>query len=695
VSAPRQRVLVALQTWDVAHLTRLLEHRPDLIAAADLEAVAHKAVQWVSLREAVEGLPALPRTVLEAVSVLPSGATAEDVAGLWSPPADAAVVAEAVEELRARCLLDPGAPDLRLMDQVDRLLPHPLGLGRPTAACHAHTPFTELQRLCQAVDLPAPRSKQAARDTLQQALSSTDVLGAELRELPPELLDVLEQADREGPVRKALGADPFARLLPDDPTVADVVLLGLLAVVDVGRVELPAEVGLALRWPAAVRAPLVPPVPAGHQVADAQLASATAESLRTLLRLVDAVAEHLDARPVPLLSSGAVGVKELRALAHGTAEPAAVVTVLQLLDGAGLVAPSRKDLRLSTVWTTWASADDADRWHQLVLAWWDSVSTPAPRAKSSRPLRAWQHLQLDTRARQARRQLLRLLADSDQGRSYDEQGWLALWHAAHPEERLRADSERGHVPAPDLRADVLTEATHLGLLVDGAASSLARAVAAGEQVRPVLQGLSAAGQTRVHAQADMTLVCTGIPARTMRLALDRIATVEGSGAATVWRVSEQSLARAFDLGDGPGEVEQVLQTYAEDVPQSMAYLVKDAHRRHGRARVGAASSYVVVEDDALLGDALGRKGPAAKALVALGVRRVAPGVAVSKGTVSALVEALRGVGVSAVADGPAGAAAAVTRAKRATARPRSRPPLQRVDDSSEAAAAAARRLLSS
>ena len=578
---------------------------------------------------------------------------------------------------------------------MDRLLPHPLGLGRPTSTCHAHTPFVELQRLCQAYAVPVPRSKQVARDELQQALAAPDVLGPSLRQLPPVLLDLLERADREGPVLRAPGADPFARLLPDEPTLVDAVLLGLLAVVEVGRVELPAEVGLALRWPAVVREPLVPPVPAGRPLAPDQLASATAESLRGLLALVDAVAERLDARPVPLLASGAVGVKELRALAQSAAEPPHVVTVLQLLDGARLVARSRKDLRLSTVWATWVAADDADRWEQLVLAWWDSAATPAPRPGSARPLRAWQHLQLDTRARDARRQLLRLLAGSAAARSYDERGWLARWHAAHPVQRLRADSERGHVLDPELRADVLAEATLLGLLVDGAASPLARALAAGEPVRPVLEGLSTAGQARVHAQADMTLVCTGVPARTMRLALDRIATVEGSGAATVWRVSEQSLSRAFDLGDGPEQVEQVLRTYADDVPQAMAYLVKDAHRRHGRARVGAAMSYVVVEDDALLTDALARKGAPAKALAALGVRRVAPGVAVSTGAVGALVAALREVGVSAVVDGPAAATAAVTRAKRATARPHQRPTLPGEDDRAELAAAAAQRLLSS
>jgi hypothetical protein len=183
-----------------------------------------------------------------------------------------------------------------------------------------------------------------------------------------------------------------------------------------------------------------------------------------------------------------------------------------------------------------------------------------------------------------------------------------------------------------------------------------------------------AGDRRVHAQADGTLVCTGPAARDVRRALDRLATVETTGAATVWRISEQSLARAYDDGDTPEQVLAVLHGLADDVPQAMAYLVRDAHRRHGRVRVGTASSYVVVDDDALLQDVLSRRRAAADPVRALALRRVAAGVAVSKGSATATVEALRLLGLPAVVESADGTAVRRTGTRRAT--PPARRPLR-------------------
>ena len=144
---------------------------------------------------------------------------------------------------------------------------------------------------------------------------------------------------------------------------------------------------------------------------------------------------------------------------------------------------------------------------------------------------------------------------------------------------------------------------------------------------------------------------------------------------------------AYDAGDTPEQVDAVLERYAGTVPQAMSYLVKDAHRRHGRVRVGAATAYIVVDDDGVLQDALLRKGPAAKTIKALGLRRIAPAVAVSRGPVAATVEALRALGVPAVAEtrgerGPSG------RPRRAAAPTYARPlpPVPPLDLSVEVAA---------
>ena len=95
----------------------------------------------------------------------------------------------------------------------------------------------------------------------------------------------------------------------------------------------------------------------------------------------------------------------------------------------------------------------------------------------------------------------------------------------------------------------------------------------------------------------------------------------------------------------------------------MTYLVGGAHRRHGGVVVGAATAHVVVEDDLRLEDALSRCGGEGKAAKAIGLRRIAPVVAVSKGSVAATMATLRDLGLSATA---AAGAAGRTPVKQAT-----------------------------
>ncbi len=487
------------------------------------------------------------------------------------------------------------------------------------------------------------------------------------------------------------GVDPYQGLLPDDDDVVVLVLAGLLAPVGVARVELPLEVGLALRHPRVVRWQLAPPdVPTALVEPDA-LASGCAQAVFGLLERVDAVVAALEVRPAPLLASGGLGVKELRALADG-GDPGEVATVLELLSRLSLVDPRRKDVRVSTGWVAWSEQDDADRWAELVRAWLSSEALPPPRPGSGRRPKPALGLSWERRLPAARLQLVRVLA-AHRGSRCDLAGWLRHWAWRWPSERLTGGEERGRLQDEALRADLLREAELLGLLVDGAAAPLLDVVQDGADARERFAALGVAGVRRVHAQADLTLVCTGPPARDLRQALDRIATVETTGAATVWRLSEQSLAGAYDDGDSPEQVLELLHGVADDVPQPMAYLVRDAHRRHGRVRVGSASSYVVVDDDALLQDALARRLPAVSPVRALGLRRVAPRVAVSRAGASATVEGLRLLGLPAVVESADGAPVRARAGSRRAAPPARRPlvelPLAEDDG---AAARAVRRL---
>lgn len=656
-----------LLQWDTARLERLLTLRPDLIEERSLEQIALTAGRVGSLYEALLDLPAAPRQVLEAGSLLKGPFTLANLAAL-DPDTDIGQLSGVIDDLCDRLLLLRHGDGWKVVGPVRQYLQHPLGLGRGIVACLEHTGYHDLINLVESYGVARPRSGLAAKEALRDTLSDAAALSASLSDLPEEILTVLRRADAEGPVLKVPGVDPFTGQLPDDPGVRGALLLGLVAAVGVGRVELPLEVGLALRWPAATHWDLAPaPVPGteSHQVAPA-----CAQQVDDLLGLLDAVVAAMTVRPLPLLSSGTVGVKEVRALVAGRGDPAAAAFALRMLNDLQLLTSTRKELRLLAAARSWVGQPAATRLLEVVRVWLASSSLPPARPGGPRPLKAALSWDYDQRSALLRRQVVRLLGTS-QELGYDEVRWLDLWARRWPEDRLSATDGRGHVLDRDLRADVLYEAQLLGLLADGAASALARAVYRGEAVAAVLESLGDQGQLRARAQADMTLVCTGRPARSMKRALDRVAAVEQSGQATVWRVSEQSLATAYDEGDTPAEVLAVLERYAGDVPQSMAYLVGDAHRRHGQVRVGTATSYVVVADDAMLQDALAKKG--AKAL---GLTRIAPGVAVSTLTAAATVTALRALGLAAVAEGGRPAA---PRAGTALSRARPLPALPELD----------------
>ena len=683
-------VLEELAGWDDDRLEGLLRLRPELAGASSLEQLAQLVVRSDVVHTGVLDLPADLRQVLEAIVVAGPACTVDDLVAL-DPSVDRRELQARVDQLRARCVLRPGGRQLRPLGPVVQLLRHPLGLGRSVVECHALTPYSELVQLVQQLGAPRPKSGQAARETLRDAFADTAALGVSFAGLPAGALALLRRADEEGPVLSVPGVDPYQGLLPDDDDLVVLVLAGLRAAVGVARVELPLEVGLALRHPRVVRWQLAPPAVPTTPAAPADLAAGCAQAVFGLLERVDAVVGALEARPAPLLASGGLGVKELRALADGR-EPGEVATVLWLLSRLALVDPRRKDVRVSTAHVRWSEQDDADRWLDLVRAWLSSDHLPPPHPGSSRRLKPVLGLGWERRLPEARLQLVSLLATSRGGRC-DTAGWLRRWAWRWPPDRLTAGDERGRLRDEALRADLLREAELLGLLVDGAPSPLLDVVHDGADVEATFAALGVAGVRRVHAQADLTLVCTGPAARDVRRALDRIATVEATGAATVWRISEQSLARAYDDGDSPEQVLDVLHGLAGDVPQAMAYLVRDAHRRHGRVRVGTASAYVVVDDDALLQDALGRRWPAAHPVRALALRRIAPGVAVSKGSASATVEALRLLGLPAVVESADGGPARPRGSGRRAAPPARRPLRELpVGPDVDAAPAALRRL---
>lgn len=106
-------------------------------------------------------------------------------------------------------------------------------------------------------------------------------------------------------------------------------------------------------------------------------------------------------------------------------------------------------------------------------------------------------------------------------------------------------------------------------------------------------------------QADLTVVVPGPLERQLAEELAAVATVESAGTAMVYRVSEQSIRHALDIGKTASALHWLFDKHSKTpVPQGLTYLIDDVARRHGQLRIGMAASFVRCEDPALLAQAV-------------------------------------------------------------------------------------------
>ncbi|MCV7258422.1 helicase-associated domain-containing protein [Mycobacterium shimoidei] len=607
-------------------LIRLLELRPDLAqpSPGSITALAARAQARQSIRAATDELDFLRLAIIDALLVLHADAAPVPIAKLLA-------------------LIGDRAPEADVMAAVDDLMQRALVWGD-----------TEVR---VAPDAAAGLPWHPGQAILEDESPTGEQIAALLDELDDAELAVLDKLVDGSPMGRTRDAAPGA---PPDRPVPRLLAKGLLRRIDADTVILPRQVGQVLRGENPGPSTLTAPDPVLTTTTGADADAAAAGAAIDLLREVDVLLETLSATPVPELRSGGLGVREVKRLAKVTAiDEARLGLILELAAAAGLIAAGLPDPAPDDgdgpYWAPTVAADrfaeasTAGRWHLLASTWLDLPARPAligTRGPDAKPYGALSNSVYSTAAPLDRRLVLGMLAELPAGSGVDAASASAalVWRRPRWAKRLQ----------PKPVEDLLNEAHVLGLIGRGAISTPGRALLAEDKDEAaVVAAMERSLPTPVDhflVQADLTVVVPGPLERPLAEELAAVATVESAGAAMVYRVTEASIRHALDIGKTADSLHSLFAKHSKTpVPQSLTYLIDDVARRHGQLRIGMATSFVRCEDPTLLAQAV-----SAPAVEELGLRVLAPTVAISQAPIAEVLSALRDAGFAPAAEDSTG-----------------------------------------
>jgi hypothetical protein len=414
---------------------------------------------------------------------------------------------------------------------------------------------------------------------------------------------------------------------------------------------------------------LTPPVPTLGTTTAALRRNAALGAIAETLRLTGELLHAVRMQPLATLRSGGVGIREMRRLADSLRVDQQVAAVL--LEFCALSGLVRLDVD-SSCWVQpphleWLGLPRQEQWLWMVNAWLASERAPSlvgqpingqpggqpgHRAAAGTTVNALSAEAQRTDAPVVRRRILEILQELTLEAEASD-GTAPVLNAEAVLQRAEWSQPRMARRFSSLIRGVLAEAEMLGLIGSGALSQLGAAIAAEapQDAMNILGEHLPAALSHVLLQADLTAVAPGYLAPELSEQLLRMSDAEGQGPATIYRFSAASIRRALDSGlDAAAILGFLRQHSATAVPQPLQYLVEDTAARHGKLRVGAATSFIQSDDEAALSELAGEA-----AASSLGLVRIAPTVLVSTASPRQTALVLRGLGLSPAVDDPGSA----------------------------------------
>ncbi|ASU82250.1 helicase [Nocardiopsis gilva YIM 90087] len=668
-----------LRNLSDTELAALFEARPDLITPvpADIAALAARAVSRPAVLRVLDRLDRFTLCVLEGLVALGDD-RASATPGVGRDRLAAALdvpdkrLDEALSRLHGAALVWVDGDGLRPVSVLRDVLTRPAGLGPPLRVLLGGLPTERLNRI--AADLGLPTGYTAGTDAPDgagdpasriAAAATPELLTARIAEAGPqarEVLDRLTWGPPDGTVSGAAARDVDAATAtsPVDRLLAR----GLLVATAADTVTLPLEVGLVLREGRLFqRVATDPPPLTGARVDPDRATRAAAGQAFTVIRSIEELLERWAEDPPGVLRSGGLGVRDLRRAAQSldTDEPTAAL-LIETAHAAGLLAA---DAEVGGEWLPtpgydlWRRSAPERRWLRLAEAWLRTTRVAALSASADTRGRSRSVLGegLDRRsAPEIRREVLHALAAAPAGTAPTPEAVVDVLAWLRPRRQGQSTTELIDV--------ALREAALLGLTGRGAIAPHTQALLAesADDDTPVAErDHSRAAEllatelptplTHILVQGDLTAVAPGplVPdlARELALAAD----VESTGGATVYRFTDASLRRALDAGRGAADITALLERHSQTpLPQALRYLIDDVARRHGRLRVGTASSYLRCDEPSVLDELLGDRRTGDLMLV-----RLAPTVIASRAARATLLERLNELGYHPVPEDGSGA----------------------------------------